>query len=125
MLPTAHCDVVWRQCSVGTHREAGSQCVERILTVVTTLRQQRRDVLDYLTAACTAAIHNAPAPALLPLTAPPSWLGNVRPRCAVTTYAFFEREQQGLLTHGKRTRLNALLLFSSFLVGREDTVARR
>jgi transposase len=63
--------VLWRRRSFGTQSGAGSQFVERILTAVTTLRQQRRDVLDYLTAACAAAICHAPAPSLLPLTSPP------------------------------------------------------
>jgi len=63
--------VLWRRRSFGTQSEAGSQFVERILTAVTTLRQQRRDVLDFLTAACTAAICKNPAPSLLPLTSPP------------------------------------------------------
>jgi hypothetical protein len=63
--------VLWRRRSFGTQSEAGSRFVERILTAVTTLRQQRRDVLEYLTAACAAAICHAPAPSLLPLTAPP------------------------------------------------------
>jgi len=65
--------VLWRRRSFGTQSEAGSQFVERILTTVTTLRQQRRDVLDYLTAACSAAMGKKPAPSLLPLTAPPLW----------------------------------------------------
>jgi len=38
-----------------------------VLTVVTTLRQQERDVLDYLTVAGTAALSGQSAPALLPL----------------------------------------------------------
>jgi hypothetical protein len=63
--------VLWRRRSFGTQSAAGSQFVERILTTVTTLRQQRRDVLDYLTAACAAAIRREPAPSLLPLTSPP------------------------------------------------------
>jgi transposase len=63
--------VLWRRRSFGTQSEAGSQFVERILTAVTTLRQQRRDVLEYLTAACAAAICKSPAPSLLPLTSPP------------------------------------------------------
>jgi transposase len=63
--------VLWRRRSFGTQSEAGSQFVERILTTVTTLRQQRRDVLDYLTSACAAAIRKGPAPSLLPLTSPP------------------------------------------------------
>jgi transposase len=60
--------VLWRRRSFGTQSEAGSQFVERILTAVTTLRQQRRDVLDYLTAACAAAICKQPAPSLVPRT---------------------------------------------------------
>ena len=63
--------VLWRRRSFGTQSEAGSQFVERILTAVTTLRQQRRDVLGYLTTACAAAICKTPAPSLLPLTSPP------------------------------------------------------
>jgi hypothetical protein len=63
--------VLWRRRSFGTQSEAGSQFVERILTAVTTLRQQHREVLDYLTAACAAAICKAPTPSLLPLTSPP------------------------------------------------------
>jgi transposase len=63
--------VLWRRRSFGTQSAAGSQFVERILTAVTTLRQQRRDVLDYLTAACAAAICQQPAPSLLPLPPPP------------------------------------------------------
>ena len=62
--------VLWRRRSFGTQSEAGSQFVERILTAVTTLRQQHRDVLEYLTAACAAAICKSPAPSLLPLTPP-------------------------------------------------------
>ena len=60
--------VLWRRRSFGTQSEEGSQFVERILTAVTTLRQQRRDILDYLTAACAAAICKQSAPSLLPLT---------------------------------------------------------
>lgn len=58
--------VLWRRRSFGTQSEAGSRFVERILTVVTTLRQQQRDVLAYLTAACLAQLRNEPAPALVP-----------------------------------------------------------
>jgi transposase len=63
--------VLWRRRSFGTQSEAGSQFVERILTAITTLRQQHRDVLDYLTAACSAGICKEHAPSLLPLTSPP------------------------------------------------------
>jgi transposase len=63
--------VLWRRRSFGTQSAAGSQFVARILTAVTTLHQQQRDVLDYLTAACTAATCNDPAPSLLPVMSLP------------------------------------------------------
>ena len=44
--------VIWRRKSFGTQSATGSLFVERILTVVATLRQQGRDVIDYLTAVC-------------------------------------------------------------------------
>jgi transposase len=58
--------VLWRRRSFGTQSDAGSRFVERILTAVTTLRQQDRDVLDYLTAACAASIRGDESPSLLP-----------------------------------------------------------
>jgi transposase len=58
--------VLWRRRSFGTQSAAGSQFVERILTAVTTLRQQNCAVLEYLTAACAAAIRHDKAPSLLP-----------------------------------------------------------
>jgi transposase len=60
--------VIWRRRSFGTQSEAGSVFVERILTAVITLRQQQRDVLDFLTEACQAKISGAHVPSLLPLT---------------------------------------------------------
>jgi len=58
--------VIWRRKSFGTQSESGSRFVERILTVVTTLRQQGRDVLGYLTTVCTVASVSASSPCLLP-----------------------------------------------------------
>lgn len=58
--------VLWRRRCFGTQSEAGSRFVERVLTAVTTLRQQGRDVLDYLTAACAAANSATAPPSLLP-----------------------------------------------------------
>jgi len=58
--------VLWRNSSFGTQSEAGSRFVERLMTVVATLKQQRRNVLAYLTAACDAANWGRPAPSLLP-----------------------------------------------------------
>lgn len=46
--------VIWRRKSFGTQSKTGSEFVERILTAVTTLRQQGRDVLAYLTMVCSA-----------------------------------------------------------------------
>jgi len=37
-----------------------------MLTVVATLKQQQRNVLEYLTAACAAALRGEAAPSLLP-----------------------------------------------------------
>jgi transposase len=59
--------VLWRRRSFGTQSADGSRFVERILTAVTTLRQQKRDVLDYLTEACAASIRGSKAPSLLPI----------------------------------------------------------
>jgi transposase len=59
--------VLWRRRSFGTQSDAGGRFVERILTAVTTLRQQDRDVLDYLTEACAAAIRGGKDPSLLPI----------------------------------------------------------
>lgn len=58
--------VLWRKGSFGTHSPEGSRFVERILTVVMTLRQQRRNVLAYLTEAYDAHLRSTPAPTLLP-----------------------------------------------------------
>jgi transposase len=60
--------VIWRKSSLGTDSESGSRFVERMLTVVQTLRIQRRNILDYVTAACEAAIRGHAPPSLLPLT---------------------------------------------------------
>jgi transposase len=57
--------VIWRRRSFGTQSAQGSRFVERILTVVISLRQQNRDVLDFLTYACTPG---QPVPSLLPGT---------------------------------------------------------
>jgi transposase len=58
--------VLWRRRSFGTQSETGSLFVVRVLTAVTTLRQQKRDVLDYLTEACAAAMRGDTPPSLLP-----------------------------------------------------------
>ena len=60
--------VLWRKSSFGTQSEAGSRFVERMMTVVATLRQQKRNVLDYLTAACEAHLRGEIYPSLLQTT---------------------------------------------------------
>lgn len=61
--------VLWRKGSFGSASERGSRFVERMLTVAATCRQQGRDVLDYLVAACEADARGEPAPSLLPVAA--------------------------------------------------------
>ncbi|MBV8455330.1 MAG: IS66 family transposase [Acetobacteraceae bacterium] len=57
--------VLWRKNAFGCHSEAGCRFVERMLTVVQTLRLQQRPVLDYLYRAVVAHRSGSPAPALL------------------------------------------------------------
>jgi transposase len=61
--------VLWRKGSFGTQSEEGSRFVESMMTVMTTLRQQKRSVLAYLIAACEAALRGEAAPSLLPASA--------------------------------------------------------
>jgi len=58
--------VLWRKGSFGTQSAQGSRFVEAIMTVVATLKQQHRNPLDYLTAACEAALRSEAVPSLLP-----------------------------------------------------------
>lgn len=58
--------VIWRRLSFGSQSEAGSQFVARMLTVITTLKVQGRDVLEFLTQVCRAARFGEPMPSLLP-----------------------------------------------------------
>jgi transposase len=61
--------VLWRKGSFGTQSDGGARFVERLLTVTAICKQQGRSVLDYLTAACTAARRREPVPSLLPAAA--------------------------------------------------------
>src|SRR5262252_5753775 len=58
--------VLWRKGSFGTQSAEGSRFVASMMTVVATLKQQQRNVLEYLTAACEAALRGEAAPSLLP-----------------------------------------------------------
>jgi len=57
--------VLWRKRSFGSQSEAGCRFVERVLTVVQTLRLQQRSVLAYMTEALTAHRAGLPTPQLL------------------------------------------------------------
>lgn len=58
--------VIWRRTSFGSQTRAGSDFVARMLTVVTTLKSQQRNVLEFLTQAVVAARSDQPSPSLLP-----------------------------------------------------------
>jgi len=59
--------VLWRKTSFGHQSDRGKQYVERMLTVVSTLRLQGRNVLAYLEAACRARLTGTSVPSLVPL----------------------------------------------------------
>ena len=58
--------VIWRRISGGTDSAVGSRFVERMLTVVATCRQQKRNVLDYLSACFEAHRRGQKVPSLVP-----------------------------------------------------------
>ena len=58
--------VLWQKNSFGAHSAAGSRFAERMLTVATTLKQQGRNVVDYVAQACVTSLHGQPPPSLLP-----------------------------------------------------------
>ncbi len=58
--------VIWRRVRHGTQSVEGSFFVERMLTAVTTLKQQGRNVLDFLTEATESWLQGWRAPSLLP-----------------------------------------------------------
>ncbi|MDJ0571710.1 MAG: IS66 family transposase, partial [Pleurocapsa sp. MO_192.B19] len=60
--------VIWRRTSFGSQSQAGSEFVSRILTVVTSLKAQQRNPLDYLTEACLNKRLGLSAPSLIPQT---------------------------------------------------------
>jgi transposase len=60
--------VIWRKLSFGTQSARGSQFVERMLTVIETCRQQKRNVLAYLSQAVRCHFAHQAPPSLLPAT---------------------------------------------------------
>ncbi len=58
--------VIWRRTSFGSQTQAGSNFVARMLTVVTTLKSQQRNVLEFITQAVVATRQGKTVPSLLP-----------------------------------------------------------
>ena len=58
--------VLWRRTSFGSQSEAGSVFVARMLTGVTSLRSQNRNVLEFMTSAIRASRLGSCSPSLLP-----------------------------------------------------------
>ena len=52
--------VIWRKLSFGTHSQSGSRFVERILTVVYTLKQQKRNPLTFMFECVAARMNGNP-----------------------------------------------------------------
>jgi transposase len=57
--------VLWRRRSFGCHSAAGCRFVERILSVVQTLRQQGRSVVEFLSETLAAHRAGMPSPRLV------------------------------------------------------------
>jgi transposase len=57
--------VLWRKNSFGCHSDAGCRFVERMLTVVQSLRLQGRGVMQFLHQSIQAHRHGLPAPSLI------------------------------------------------------------
>ncbi len=58
--------VLWKRISFGSQSEAGSIFVARMLTVVTSLRSQNRNVLEFLVETIKANRQGNPTPSLIP-----------------------------------------------------------
>ena len=56
--------VLWRKRSFGTQSDRGNAFAERLMTVAHTARKQKRNVLEFLVACCTAAREGTKAPSL-------------------------------------------------------------
>jgi transposase len=58
--------VIWRRTSFGSDSAAGSQFVSRLLTVVSSLNLQERNILDFLVESVSAVRAGEIPPSLLP-----------------------------------------------------------
>jgi hypothetical protein len=59
--------VIWRKLSFGTQSQAGSRFVERMLTVIETCRQQKRNVLEFVTESVERHFAGEPGLSLMPV----------------------------------------------------------
>jgi len=57
--------VIWRKTCLGTQSDRGSRFAERLMSCVTTLRRNERNVLDYLCAVSGAALRDDPIPSFV------------------------------------------------------------
>ncbi|MEM9079042.1 MAG: transposase [Bacteroidota bacterium] len=57
--------VIWRRTSFGSQTSAGSTFVARMLSVVTSVNFQHRNILEFMTLAVCAARHGTPTPSLI------------------------------------------------------------
>jgi transposase len=58
--------VIWRRTSFGSDSVAGSEFVSRLLTVVSSLNLQERNILDFLAESVSAARSGGTPPSLMP-----------------------------------------------------------
>ncbi len=57
--------VIWRKTCLGTQSDRGSRFAERLMSCVTTLRRNERNVLDCLCAVSDAALRGDPIPSFV------------------------------------------------------------
>lgn len=58
--------VLWRKRSFGSQSHRGSRFVERMMTVAATLKQQKRNIVDFIIRATEAELSHTRKPSLLP-----------------------------------------------------------
>jgi transposase len=63
--------VLWRKGSFGTDSASGSRFVERMMTVAASLKQQGRNIVDYITRAFEVSLIGEPVPSLIPVADAP------------------------------------------------------
>jgi transposase len=57
--------VLWRKSSFGTQSDRGDLFVERMMTVTTTCKLQKRNRYEYINSAVDAHLRNEPVPSIL------------------------------------------------------------